>query len=71
MDESAALAWLYSLADQERGVGWNSRSSPDVQWKLGRTRALLDRHLAGKVDLRKPLWTIAMFVLWHRRWGSG
>ena len=35
------------------------------------TRALLDRHLAGAADLRKPLWTIAMFVLWHRRWGSG
>ncbi len=34
------------------------------------TRALLDRHLAGTVDLRKPLWTIAMFLLWQRRWGS-
>jgi dihydrofolate synthase/folylpolyglutamate synthase len=40
--EQAALAWLYSLADQERGVGWNPRASPDEQWKLGRTRALLD-----------------------------
>jgi dihydrofolate synthase/folylpolyglutamate synthase len=42
------LAWLYSLADQERGVGWNPRASPDEQWKLGRTRALLD--LAGAPD---------------------
>ena len=46
--EEAALAWLYSLADQERGVGWNPRASPDEQWKLGRTRALLD--LAGAPD---------------------
>jgi dihydrofolate synthase/folylpolyglutamate synthase len=46
--EQAALAWLYSLADQERGVGWNPRASPDEQWKLGRTRALLD--LAGAPD---------------------
>jgi dihydrofolate synthase / folylpolyglutamate synthase len=43
-----ALGWLFSLADQERGVGWNPRASPDTQWKLGRTRALLD--LAGAPD---------------------
>ncbi|MBV9547994.1 MAG: bifunctional folylpolyglutamate synthase/dihydrofolate synthase [Chloroflexi bacterium] len=48
MGEREALAWLYSLADQERGVGWNPRASPDSQWKLGRTRALLD--LAGGPD---------------------
>jgi hypothetical protein len=46
--EQASLAWLFSLADQERGVGWNPRASPDSQWKLGRTRALLD--LAGAPD---------------------
>lgn len=45
---SDAQAWLFSLADQERGVGWNPRASPDTQWKLGRTRALLD--LAGAPD---------------------
>ena len=32
------------------------------------TRALLDRHLRGEADLRKPLWTLAMFLLWQRRW---
>lgn len=42
------VAWLFSLADQERGVGWNPRASADSQWKLGRTRALLD--LAGAPD---------------------
>jgi dihydrofolate synthase/folylpolyglutamate synthase len=42
------LAWLFSLADQERGVGWNPRASADSQWKLGRTRSLLD--LAGAPD---------------------
>jgi asparagine synthase (glutamine-hydrolysing) len=35
------------------------------------TRALLSRHLAGKEDLRKPLWTIAMLLMWQRRWGVG
>jgi dihydrofolate synthase/folylpolyglutamate synthase len=46
--EARALAWLFSLADQERGVGWNPRASAAEQWKLGRTRALLD--LAGAPD---------------------
>jgi len=45
---SHALDWLFSLADQERGVGWNPRASPEEQWKLGRTRALLD--IAGAPD---------------------
>ncbi|GIW11617.1 MAG: bifunctional folylpolyglutamate synthase/dihydrofolate synthase [Dehalococcoidia bacterium] len=46
--EREALAWLFSFADQERGVGWNPAASPAEQWKLGRTRALLD--LAGAPD---------------------
>jgi dihydrofolate synthase/folylpolyglutamate synthase len=48
--ERAALGWLYGFADQERGVGWNPQASPEEQWKLGRTRALLD--LAGAPDRR-------------------
>ena len=40
--EGAALDWLLSFADQERGIGWNPRASSDEQWRLGRTRALLD-----------------------------
>src|SRR6267142_1537532 len=51
------LAWLYSLADQERGVGWNPRASPAAQWKLGRTRALLD--LAGAPDRRLRIALVA------------
>ena len=35
------------------------------------TRGLLERHLSGAADLRKPLWTLAMFLLWQRRWGQG
>jgi asparagine synthase (glutamine-hydrolysing) len=31
-------------------------------------RALLDRHQSGAADLRKPLWTLAVFLLWQRRW---
>jgi dihydrofolate synthase/folylpolyglutamate synthase len=55
--EQTALDWLYSLADQERGVGWNPRASPDSQWKLARTRALLD--LGGAPDRRLRLALIA------------
>ncbi len=46
--EADALAWLYGLSDQERGVGWNPAANPSEQWKLGRTRALLD--VAGAPD---------------------
>jgi dihydrofolate synthase/folylpolyglutamate synthase len=53
----AGLDWLFSLADQERGVGWNPRASPDEQWKLGRTRALLD--LAGSPDRRLRIALVA------------
>jgi asparagine synthase (glutamine-hydrolysing) len=31
-------------------------------------RALLEQHLRGTADWRKPLWTVAMFLLWQRRW---
>jgi asparagine synthase (glutamine-hydrolysing) len=32
---------------------------------------LLQRHLGGAEDLRKPLWTLGMFLLWQRRWSTG
>jgi len=41
--EGDALDWLLSFSDMERGVGWNPRAMPGEQWKLGRTRALLDK----------------------------
>ena len=31
-------------------------------------RRLLDVHLSGEADLRKPLWTLGMFLLWQRKW---
>jgi asparagine synthase (glutamine-hydrolysing) len=31
-------------------------------------RGWLDRHLRGEADHRKPLWTLAMLLLWQRRW---
>ena len=34
-------------------------------------QAMLRRHLSGREDLRKPLWTLAAFLLWQRRWGQG
>ncbi len=33
-------------------------------------RAWLDRHLRGEADHRKPLWTLAMLLLWQRRWAG-
>jgi asparagine synthase (glutamine-hydrolysing) len=32
----------------------------------GAVRALLQAHLEGRADLRKPLWTLLMFQLWHQ-----
>jgi asparagine synthase (glutamine-hydrolysing) len=29
---------------------------------------LIDEHLSGRRDHRKPLWTLFVFQLWHRRW---
>lgn len=46
--EDDALRWLLSFADMERGVGWNPLSAPGEQWKLARTRRLLD--LGGSPD---------------------
>src|SRR5216683_1105562 len=31
---------------------------------------LLQAHLRGQADLRKPLWTMAIFLLWQRQWGA-
>jgi dihydrofolate synthase/folylpolyglutamate synthase len=55
--ERAALAWLYSFSDWERGVGWNRDAAPDEVWKLGRTRALLD--LADAPDAQIPIVHVA------------
>jgi asparagine synthase (glutamine-hydrolysing) len=31
-------------------------------------RQLLEDHLSGRADHRKPLWTLLCFQLWHERW---
>ncbi|MGH3109596.1 MAG: asparagine synthase (glutamine-hydrolyzing) [Gaiellaceae bacterium] len=31
---------------------------------------LLSEHLAGRRDNRKPIWTLFVFQLWHRRWAE-
>lgn len=54
---ATGLDWLVSFADWERGVGWNNRASAAPEWKLGRTRALLD--LAGAPDRDLRVVTIA------------
>ena len=48
LTRQSALAWLFEFSDWERGVGWNPAAAPEEQWKLGRTRTLLD--LAGRPD---------------------
>src|SRR4030095_15634827 len=47
-----ALAWLYRFSDWERGVGWSRDAAPEEQWKLSRTRALLDLAGASGPELR-------------------
>jgi asparagine synthase (glutamine-hydrolysing) len=32
----------------------------------GAVRSLLQTHLDGRADLRKPLWTLLMFQLWRK-----
>ncbi|MBO5489845.1 MAG: asparagine synthetase B, partial [Desulfovibrio sp.] len=29
-------------------------------------RALMDEHISGRADLRKPLWTLLVFQLWRK-----
>jgi len=36
------LDWLLGFSDAARGVGWNARSNPSLEWNLRRTRVLLD-----------------------------
>jgi asparagine synthase (glutamine-hydrolysing) len=33
-------------------------------------RALLQSHLQGRADLRKPLWTLLMFQLWQKQYAQ-
>ena len=32
---------------------------------------LISEHMTGRHDHRKPLWTLFVFQLWHRRWIQG
>ena len=36
----------------------------------GAVHSLYQAHLAGRADLRKPLWTLLMFQLWRQRYGA-
>jgi asparagine synthase (glutamine-hydrolysing) len=36
----------------------------------GAVQRLLAEHLSGHRDHRKPLWTLFVFQLWHRRWAQ-
>src|SRR5512132_780660 len=54
---SAAIDWLLSFSDVARGVGWNARSNPSLDWNLRRTRVLLD--LLGAPDRRLVIVLVA------------
>ena len=34
----------------------------------GEVQRLVNEHMSGRRDHRKPLWTLFMFQLWHREW---
>jgi dihydrofolate synthase/folylpolyglutamate synthase len=56
-EDDQALEWLYGFTDWERGIGWGSRTSPDLSWNLGRTRWLLNS--LGNPDRATPVVLIA------------
>ena len=42
----------------------------DASFEPGVVRALLDEHLSGRRDRRKPLWTLMIYRLWEQGpWG--
>ncbi|MEP6693774.1 MAG: Mur ligase family protein [Chloroflexota bacterium] len=49
-EKTKELDWLLGFSDAARGVGWNTRSNPSLEWNLRRTRVLLD--LLGGPDRR-------------------
>ena len=51
------LDWLLGFSDTARGVGWNARSNPSLEWNLRRTRVLLD--LLGAPDRRLAVVLVA------------
>ncbi|MCC6177778.1 MAG: bifunctional folylpolyglutamate synthase/dihydrofolate synthase [Chloroflexi bacterium] len=53
--ERAALDWLLSFSDWERGIGWSARAAPAEAWNLGRIRLLLDAAGAPDRGLRVVL----------------
>jgi len=54
---SPGLAWLLGFSDAARGVGWNARSNPSLEWNLRRTRVLLD--LLGRPDRQLAIVLVA------------
>jgi len=51
------LDWLLGFSDAARGVGWNARSNPSLEWNLRRTRVLLD--LLGRPDRQLAIVLVA------------
>jgi asparagine synthase (glutamine-hydrolysing) len=45
-----------------------TRIGPQGIFEPAEVQRLVSEHLAGRRDHRKPLWTLFMFQLWHRRW---
>lgn len=48
-----------------------SRITRDGLFKPASVQALIDDHMAGRRDNRKPLWTLFAFQRWHERFVTG
>jgi dihydrofolate synthase/folylpolyglutamate synthase len=56
----SGIDWLLRFSDPARGVGWNARSNPSLEWNLHRTRVLLD--LLGAPDRRLAVVLVASLL---------
>jgi len=55
---------LFEEALSEGALGQSGLFDP------GAVRNLLQTHLDGRADLRKPLWTLLMFQLWQKHYAQ-
>jgi asparagine synthase (glutamine-hydrolysing) len=59
---------LRSLLEEDLG---EARLRRDGLFAPAPLRRLVDEHVAGRADHRKPLWTLLAFQRWHEAWRAG
>ncbi len=63
--------WLKtSLREQLESELSDSRLRAQGLFDSREVQRLVSEHMSGRYDHRKPLWTLFVFQLWHRRWAS-